>query len=37
MTFVLVLVFPFVHLLARNDAGPVALWGALLLLFTWRM
>ena len=37
MTLVLVLVFPFIHLLAKNDATPVVLWGALLMLFTWRM
>lgn len=37
MTLVLVFVFPFIHLLAKNAASPVALWGALLLLFTWRM
>jgi hypothetical protein len=37
MTLVLVLVFPFIHLLRKNDANPVALWGTLLLLFTWRM
>ena len=37
MTLVLVLVFPLIHLLAKNNVSPVVLWGTLLLLFTWRM
>lgn len=37
MTLALVLVFPFIHLLRKNNAPPVIMWGALLLLFTWRM
>ena len=40
MTLLLVLIFPFVHLLAPEDGSDesaVALWAALLCLFTWRM
>ena len=37
MTLALVLVFPFIHLLRKHNAPPVIMWGALLLLFTWRM